>query len=151
MRVSEERTEGRPPRASRAGFDMSTPLTKRLPVWLSLRDENDPELNENYRRSVRYYKKLYQARPEWCADDPRFKEIYDEAVRLRSLGFKVHVDHIVPICSELVCGLHVPWNLQIISEVENLRKSNKWWPDGPFEQPPLIELHQSRPYQGVLL
>lgn len=111
---------------------MATSVTKKNPNWLAKQCEFDPKLNKHYRRSVRYYKKLFQAWPEWCADDPRFKKIYAEAARRRARGENVAVDHIVPICSDVVCGLHVPWNLQIVTELENNRKSNKWWPDCPW-------------------
>lgn len=113
---------------------MATPTRRGSPLWLARQDENDPDLNPNYRRSVRYYRKLYRAWPLWCADDPRFGRLYREAKRRRSHGEDVHVDHIVPICSALVCGLHVPWNLEIIGARENLQKSNTWWPGCPFER-----------------
>lgn len=41
------------------------------------------------------------------------------------------VDHIVPMKSRLVCGLHVEHNLRVIPAIENLRKKNHWWPNMP--------------------
>lgn len=76
-------------------------------------------------------RRLRGATPPW-ANLFFIKEIYEIALlRKRSLGIDFVVDHIIPISSDLVCGLHVEHNLRIVARDENLSKSNRWWPDMP--------------------
>jgi uncharacterized protein YdaU (DUF1376 family) len=70
-----------------------------------------------------------QATPRWLSDDDRrlIIEIYSRSsIVTASTGIKHEVDHIVPIRSSVVCGLHVPWNLRILPATENRKKSNKF-------------------------
>ena len=133
---------------------MSAPINKNNPNWLSKQNEDDPLIPESYRRSIKYFKQLYKAWPDWCATHEDFKKIYNEAKRLREQGKSVHVDHIVPLRSEWVCGLHVPWNLQILTEMQNLAKSNNWWPDMWMDQLDIFDisfLHKCDNHQMKLL
>lgn len=67
--------------------------------------------------------------PKWLTADEHWmiEQIYDlAALRTKMFGFAWHVDHIFPLQGKLVSGLHTPYNLQVISGVDNVRKSNKF-------------------------
>ena len=66
--------------------------------------------------------------PPW-ANLNKIKQIYKRAAELtRQTGVIHHVDHIYPLQSKYMCGLHVETNLQVITEAENLTKGNRTWP-----------------------
>ena len=46
------------------------------------------------------------------------------AIKTMITGVKHQVDHTIPLNHPLVCGLHVSWNMDILTADENLRKSN---------------------------
>ena len=69
-----------------------------------------------------------QRTPSW-ASDQLIAAYYKEAKRLEELtGIQFHVDHIIPLQGELVSGLHVESNLQLLPAHENLGKSNQFDP-----------------------
>lgn len=69
--------------------------------------------------------------PSW-ADLDKINSIFLQCKELSdSTGIKYSVDHIVPLNSDLVCGLHVECNLQILSHKENSMKGNRFWPNMP--------------------
>ncbi len=70
-----------------------------------------------------------RATPAW-ADKAAMRAVYADAQRLiLATGVPHHVDHVVPLKSEWVCGLHCPANLEIRIGGENLSKGNRRWPD----------------------
>lgn len=52
-------------------------------------------------------------------------------IRSETLAVEHHVDHVIPLRSAKVCGLHNAYNLAVIPAVENMSKGNRWWPDMP--------------------
>lgn len=71
------------------------------------------------------------ATPGW-ANEFFMVEAYRLArLRTKMFGFKWQVDHIVPLVSELVCGLHCEANMQVIPAKSNAAKGNRYWPDMP--------------------
>ena len=101
------------------------------------RREN-PELarkkdRKNYAKhkdSIRVLLNSYQSKfrkqcPVW-ADRNAIKTIYARAREMtQKTGIQYHVDHIIPLNGDLVSGLHVAENLQIITSYENQRKGNR--------------------------
>lgn len=68
------------------------------------------------------------ATPAWVSREQKhaMRMLYLRAAELtNTTGERYVVDHIVPLISPIVCGLHVPWNLRVITQEENLKKSNK--------------------------
>jgi hypothetical protein len=60
------------------------------------------------------------------------REAYDLcAIRLKTTGIAYQVDHIIPLQSKYVCGLHNEFNLRVITAKENNIKGNRFWPDMP--------------------
>ena len=86
----------------------------------------NPELviaNSKHRRT-----KHKQATPKWLTQEHKaqIKQFYLDAMLVSKVtGVPYAVDHIVPLRGELVSGLHVPWNLVVITREENSKKSNK--------------------------
>ena len=67
----------------------------------------------------------HKATPEW-SELAMINILFEKAKWLESLtGLKYHIDHIIPLKSNNVCGLHVWQNLQILDATLNLQKSNK--------------------------
>ena len=109
--------------------------------WL---DNNKDKLSEYGKRSrerhagsAKYLGYLYRRRkraamPAWT-DRDAIKAMYAKMARMNRLAGRdkpglcaFHVDHIIPLHNDNVCGLHVPENLRIVRASDNIRKSNKW-------------------------
>ena len=103
----------------------------------TLRESNKLWIQTNYER-YRVMKNICNAQRratkrcafvKW-ADSKAIKSFYKEARELTLLtGIQHHVDHIYPLTSDIVCGLHVEHNLRVITATENIRKSNKFIED----------------------
>ncbi len=89
---------------------------------------NRPALNALSKKRKLSIKKCI---PLW-ANLIQIKTIYARATELTlQTGIMHHVDHIVPIQSKLVCGLHCEANLQVILASENCSKQNRYWDNMP--------------------
>lgn len=75
----------------------------------------------------RYASKL-NATPKWLTKEQlaEIEWFYTTAKELQWLSEEpLEVDHIIPLQGKNVCGLHVPWNLQILPKSLNISKFNK--------------------------
>ena len=72
-------------------------------------------------------RKHRNATPLWLSRKQKseIRQLYQIAITMtQTTGEQYVVDHIYPLRSDVVCGLHVPWNLRVVTQVENLQKSN---------------------------
>lgn len=79
-----------------------------------------------------------QATPSWLTKEHRkhIELFYEMSKRTtEQCGYKCNVDHIVPLKGKNVCGLHVPWNLRVVSAAYNSKKRNNM--DDGVELPPV--------------
>jgi len=67
-----------------------------------------------------------QQTPAW-ADKESIANLYKLAQKWSGLfGVNYHVDHIIPLRGENICGLHVENNLQLLEANLNVAKSNRF-------------------------
>lgn len=66
-----------------------------------------------------------QATPAWASLE-HIEQVYAQAKAVGKVA-----DHIIPLRSKRVCGLHVPANLQLLTRAENSAKGNRYWPGMP--------------------
>jgi hypothetical protein len=96
--------------------------------------------SEDHKRSVfrAHTQKRNAARV--CASKPYDSELFSlfikEAnhlaqIRTRATGVLHEIDHVVPLRSKIVCGLHAETNIRVIPAFENRSKGNRHWPDMP--------------------
>ena len=87
--------------------------------------------NRWYSAADRAYRRALASHPIPAADKLEIDGMY----LFCNLFPQFEVDHIVPVKGDMVCGLHVLSNLQVIPRAENRRKSNKFCPA-------VIEMHK---------
>jgi hypothetical protein len=68
-----------------------------------------------------------RAIPSWLTDEHK-EQIEKYYIASKDLRWEdeMEVDHIIPLQGRGVCGLHVPWNLQLLTKIENRSKGNKY-------------------------
>jgi len=86
--------------------------------------------SENKRRATKI-----KAIPSWFTGES-VESIYQEA-----RAANMQVDHIIPLTSAFVCGLHCRDNMQLLDPIENIKKGNRYWQDMPnTKDPELLKL-----------
>ena len=92
--------------------------------YLWVRENKD----KNCAKASKYRASKLKAAPLWLTEEDlkNIKIEYSLAQwTSEAMGRSYHVDHIIPLRGKQVCGLHVPWNLQVIPASINIQKGNR--------------------------
>jgi len=125
IRLTNQKMYAKADKQKRAAYSNAWKENNRDKVRQSVRKWN---ANNPDRTAARKAAKL-NATPAW-ANEFFMQEAYRLArLRTKMFGFAWQVDHIVPLISHQVCGLHCEANMQVIPAKANAAKGNRWWPD----------------------
>ena len=101
--------------------------------------QNNPEYYKEYRKeyckinsykvnaleSKRRISKLQQT-PIWGNKEEIEKFYLESNIQTKLHNIQYDVDHIIPLRGKYVSGLHVENNLQVITHIDNIKKSNRY-------------------------
>lgn len=85
-------------------------------------------------KNSEYRARKIKASPTWLSAEQKAEimSFYEHAKDCKAVsGQDYEVDHIVPLKGKDICGLHVPWNLQVLPSDLNRKKSNKYETHSP--------------------
>lgn len=113
-------------------------IAKKVLIWQKENKEKYAQKSKRHYEKTKHKKFAWQALaraakrnavPKWVSKELKqeIQKFYIEArAKTKETGINYEVDHIVPLMGENVCGLHVPWNLRVITRFENRSKANRF-------------------------
>lgn len=120
-----------------ANPDKARAIVNRGIQRLRNRAKENPHLNAE--KSSKYRADKKAGTPKWV-DRSALAEFFKEAACLtKTTGVKHEVDHVVPLRGGFVSGLHVPWNLQILTKKQNILKRATFEPSMGIAKTPLTQ------------
>lgn len=110
------------------------------------RKEKDPDFFKRYYAENKERYREHDARRRWLKEKATLNLSEEQVQQMRDMywlardltavsGELYEVDHIIPLRGVDICGLHVPWNLQILPRDLNRSKNNKYNEDEVFTNP----------------